>query len=1017
MTENEHNSLKKNKHKKIKKRKIRWHLVLITILVLGIIGVGTGAGIVYSYIKDAPPINMDNFVYMEPSVILDKNGDFYQELQGKEKREIVSIDEIPDIVQKAFISIEDERFEKHMGVDLLGIAQAAWQGIKARDLTTAGGSTLTQQLIKLTHLSPEKKLKRKVQEAYLAIQLERNWTKDQILEAYLNKINFAYAHGVQAAAQTYFRKNVDELTIAQAAVLAAIPRAPSHYKPYIIEEKEDGTFGFAYEEDGKTLVHSTRNKDRALAVLRKLKELNHIDEEQYNEARDQIQNNQFGLMEPEEPSIYSYFTDALYDQVINDLKEEYGYNDEEATSFLVNSGLTIHATIDPEIQSIMDENFKKDNLFPPQSSVAKQASKAISKEKGEEINYTPEGAMVVIENETGHVAGIVGGRNKDKSRSLNRAKMPFQPGSATKPITIYAPGIDAKKITLGTTYDDVPIVGPNGWKPGNAGGGSSGMTTVRRGLFKSLNVIAAQAWYDVGLETSVEYGEKFGLEFIKEGQNNDMNPAALSLGGYTYGQTPLAMANAFSVFPRQGVRSEPTFYTKIEDADGNIILEKKLDKVQVISPQTAFLITDVLKDVVRGGTTSISVPGVEIAGKTGTTNDKMHAWFVGYTPSYTASVWYGYDENKVVANGRTYNLNIGIYGGSRPGPASMWQSVMREIHSIKGKKKLPGNPGGIVSAKIDSVSGLLPTELSHRDPRGSTVISELFINGTVPTEEDNYHIEMEVDITTNKIASEFCPPELVQKKVLIRKPEDRFPGPIKPANPNFIPSNEQGVIAPDEDEICEVHGPKSLNKLEISVPKTTIQIGEELQLSIIGSSYDGKPIKINEVEYSSSSTAVQILNKKTGLIKGIQEGSAEITASITFKYKTMEDGEEVEKEYTREATIIIMVESQKEISLDHSIQGLGDNNYSITLIPIFEGYNGKLNIVLEPNQQLNVIKPTSSSLSVNSGSRQNIEVEVLGENAFLSIVVSANGQSKRWTIRGFKYTKVPDNSNNNGNNN
>lgn len=847
-----------------------WRLAFIIILVTIIIGIGIGTGMAYSYIKDAPPLNMENFQYIEPSAILDVNDEFYQEFQGKEKRKNVSIEKIPDIVQKAFISIEDERFYDHAGVDIMGIGQAALQGIKAGDLTAAGGSTITQQLIKLTHLSSEKSLKRKVQEAYLAIQLEKNMTKDQILESYLNKINFAYAHGIQAASETYFGKDVRELTIAQAAVLAAIPKAPTTYKPYVIEEKKDDSFGIAYEKDGKTLAYSSKNRDRALTVLGKMKELEYISEDQYLQAKNQIESNKIGLVKPKDDSIYSYFTDAVYEQVLNDLKEKYHYTTEEATSYLINGGLTIYSTVNPKIQSAMDENFKKNNLFPSQSSSAKQ------------VNYTPEGAMVIIDNTTGYVSGIVGGRNKEKSRSLNRALKTFQIGSSTKPLTVYAPGIDSKKITLATTYDDIPIrVG--GETPGNAGA-HRGMTTIRKGLTNSINTIAVQAWYDIGIETSLEYGEKFGLEFAKEGEPNDMGYGSLALGGYTKGQTPLAMASAFSAFPNQGVRVEPTFYTKVVDPSGNIILKNKPKKTQVISAQTAFLITDVLKNVVKGGTTTISVPRIEIAGKTGTTNNQKDAWFVGYTPKYTASVWYGYDDNKVVANGREYFLNIGVYGGSKPGPAVMWESVMRDIYKDKGSQTFPANPGGIVSANVDSVSGLLPTELSYRDPRGSTIISEMFINGTVPTSKDNYHVELKVDTSTNKLATEYCPPELVKSRVFIKKPADRFPSPVKPIDSNYVANGEKNAFIPAGT--CDIHNKNgSIFQLQIVIPKDTIQIGEEVQLGVKGNTKDGLPIKITNVEFSTDSDAIQIMDKNTGIIRGLKEGSANIIAKVSFRYQ------------------------------------------------------------------------------------------------------------------------------------
>ncbi|MCR1897728.1 transglycosylase domain-containing protein [Irregularibacter muris] len=690
--------------------------ILIAILFIAFVLSGTTMGLTYTYVKEAPPLDMNNFLYAQPSVILDEKGQFYEELQGKEKREIVTVEEIPKHVLNAFIAIEDERFYEHSGVDIKGISRAALHGLKSGNLTSAGGSTITQQLIKLTHLSPKKELSRKIKEAYLAIQLEKTMDKDKILEAYLNKINFAYAHGIQAASKTYFRKGVDELSIAQAAILAAIPKAPTTYKPYIIEKKEDESFAIAVDNEGK-VVHSLNNEKRALTVLSKMNELGFINEKQYQEAKAQIKNNDFGLTTPLEPPLYSYFTDAVYEQVLKDLIEEYysGIPEEEAkekaADYLLNGGLTIASTIDSNIQSILEENFKNDSLFPKQSSRAQKASQEKSKELGREVNYTPEGAMVIIENSTGKVKGIVGGRHKQSNLSMNRALRSFQPGSATKPLTVYAPGLEEKTLTLANTYNDAPI-NVKGYKPRNAGGGYSGITTVRNALYKSINTVAVQAWQDVGLENSVKYGEKFGLSIVKEGSHNDMVPAALSLGGYTHGQTPLAMASAFSTFPNQGKRVSPTFYTKVVDSTGKIVLEHESEEIDVISPQTAYLMTDVLKDVPKGGTTNLSVPGVNIAGKTGTTNENMHAWFVGYTPYYSAAVWYGYDENHVVANGRTYYLNIGIYGGSKPGPASMWEKVMTAIHKGLPAREFPSMPRGIVTANA---------------PYG-----ELFIQGTVP---------------------------------------------------------------------------------------------------------------------------------------------------------------------------------------------------------------------------------------------------------------------------------------------
>ncbi|NTW72530.1 MAG: hypothetical protein HGA49_09870 [Eubacteriaceae bacterium] len=887
---------------------LKW--VLIVILAGALITAIVGGAFAFSWISQAPKLDLAKFEYIEPTQILDKNGDFYQELQGKEKREIVTIDQIPEIVQNAFISIEDERFYSHSGVDVQGLFRAGFEVIRTGSLSGPGGSTITQQLIKLTHLTPEKALQRKVVEMYLAVQLENKFTKKQILESYLNKINFAYAWGVQSASKVYFHKDVKDLSVAQAAVLASIIKSPTNYKPYIIVEESDGTFSIKKSEDGK-VVYNEKNQTRSLAVVKKMYQLGHINKEEYTLATEQLKNNDFGLLAPPAPEIYSFFTDALYDQVVEDLMANgsLGFESkEDAQNYLLNSGLVIHSTIDPEVQKVLDEKFKNDSLFPKQSTAAKNASAAASKETGEEINYTPEGAMVIIDNSNGQVAGMIGGRDKQNSRSLNRATQKFQVGSSTKPLTVYAPGLESKKITLASTYDDQPIkIGS--WTPGNAGESSyAGMTTIRKGLTQSKNVIAVQAWYDVGLETSVKYGELLGLDFVKEGSVNDMNPAALSLGGYTNGQTALAMSSAYSTFANEGVRDEPLMYTKIEDKKGNLILENKQENTRVFSAETAFLITDVLKNVVKGGTTTISLSGMQIAGKTGTTNDQMHAWFCGYSPYYTAAVWYGYDQNKVVAGGKTYILNIGIYGGSKPGPALMWQEVMKEIHQGLDSKNLPSQPSGIVTASVDSVSGLLPTALTAKDPRGSTVISEKFISGTVPTAADNFHVEVKVDVSTGKIASDFCPPSLVQSSVRVAKPEDRFPGNVKPLNAGYVPGPEKGVLAPNLTDVCTVHTASSVKGIEIfnssgaAVNSISLKMGETMTLTVKGVTGSGNFVDLNKgASLTSSGNNVSVVY--TGYngvfaVTGLSSGTSTLSASLTYQYTVTTGTTSEVKSYT-----------------------------------------------------------------------------------------------------------------------
>ncbi|MEF9919188.1 MAG: transglycosylase domain-containing protein, partial [Eubacterium sp.] len=599
----------------------------------------------------------------------DVHGNFYQDLQSSEQREVVSIDQMPEILKNAFISIEDQRFRTHKGIDLKRLGRALLSATTSGSLDGPGGSTITQQLIKLTHLTSDKTIVRKFQELILASRLETIYSKDQILEAYLNKINLSQAWGVQAASKIYFAKSVNDLSLSQSAVLASIANSPSYYDPYTYTENEKGEFIILIDPDGSYPLNE-HNRSRSLLVIEKMNELGYINQAEYDQSKSELETNQIGLTHFEPNYNYSYFTDSVYDQIVKDLIAQYHYTEEEASNYLLNGSLIVHATVDPNVQAIMETKASDDNLYPGQSGSAASASAAKTADTGEVTNYIPQVGMTIIDNKTGYVSGIVGGRDEKTNLSLNRATRKFQPGSSTKPLTAYGPGIDTGAITLGTVYADVPI-SYNGWNPQNSGGGFSGLTTIRQGLTDSINTIAVQANVATGLDTAASYGENLGLDIVKTGDSsmNDMTPAALALGGYTHGQSSLAMASAFSSFPNGGVRTTPTFYTKVVDATGKTILENKPKTTAVFKPQTAYLITDVLQAAVNGGTTNIAINGQPVAGKTGTTDEERHAWFCGYTPYYSMAVWYGYDDNVVETNEGTYYLNIGVFGGSKPGPA------------------------------------------------------------------------------------------------------------------------------------------------------------------------------------------------------------------------------------------------------------------------------------------------------------------------------------------------------------
>ncbi|NLN98237.1 MAG: hypothetical protein GX127_07680 [Eubacteriaceae bacterium] len=867
-----------------KKLKLSQRILLSLIILIALVGIASMV-LFATMLKEVPELNPDNFIYSENAKIYDINGEFYQELQSRELRENVSLDQIPEHVQNAFISIEDQRFRKHHGVDALRFGRAVLETLTSRSLEGPGGSTITQQLIKLTHLTDDKTISRKFQEMVLANKLENIYDKNQILEAYLNKINFSQAWGIEAASRVYFNKNVSEITVAQGAVLAAMPRLPSYYTPYSYTEGDNPEMQL--HEDGQP-VYNENNKERAFLVLDKMLELEYIDQGQFDQAKEEVATGNIGLVYNPPQHNYSYFTDSVYSQVLADLKSTYHYTDEEASDLLLNGSLEIFSTVDPRIQTIMEEKSRDEGLYPAQSATAAEASQAKSGETGQPVNYIPQVGMTVINNETGYVSGIVGGREEKTNLSMNRATRLFQPGSATKPLTTYGPGIDTGAITLGTTFEDIPI-DYQGWQPGNADGGYAGPTTVRAGLAQSKNIVAVQACVVTGVNTAAEYAEKLGLEVVEkdEQDNTDLTPAAFALGGYTHGQSSLAMTSAFSTFPNQGNRIEPTFYTKVVDRNGNIILEKKQKKIPVYKPQTAFLITDVLKQVVQGGTTNIAIPNQPVAGKTGTTDDYRHAWFCGYTPQYTMGVWYGYDNNVVEVGDQTYYLNIDVAGGSMPGPAGMFQAVMTDVSAPLPAEDFPQSPGGLVTADIDRISGKLATDLTAQDPRGSMVISEMFIDGTVPATRDDWHIAVNLDISTNAYPSTFCPKELVKNVVRLKKPTNRFPQGITPIDPNYVTPDEVPILAPPEGYTCPLHASPIdsglSDTLKIFVDgqplnkKLDLKVGQAITLTVEGPNNEATQFAIHDA------LAKLEPQGNTAVITANEPGNTKITVTQVVK--------------------------------------------------------------------------------------------------------------------------------------
>jgi len=734
MSENETKAPKKGKKKKRTFSFVRFlKFIILTLLLVILVGGSIALGTAYAWVKSARPLNVNElFDLNQTTYIVDKNDKLIDKLHANENRSMVTLDQIPKNLQNAFIAIEDKRFRKHNGVDIYRILGALKADLKTGK-PSQGGSTITQQLIKNVYLSPEKLLKRKVIEMYYAIQLERTFRKDQILEAYLNTIPLGHnVAGVKAAALYYFGKETSQLTLAECATIAGITRYPSAYSPYINFEK------------------STERKE---LILKEMLNQGYITQDEYDEAMKQ----KITLAKVEKEIETTYFSDMIISDVVETLQQKLGLTKEEAEIKLFNGGLKIIATIDMDMQSMVEETFKNTKLFPE------------SKEDANGI-LQPEAAVIIIENGTGEIKAVIGGRSEKVRRGLNRATQSLrQPGSTIKPLAAYAPALD-NGYSVGTVVDDAPITFGN-YSPRNYSNDFKGLTTLREGIKHSTNIIAVKLVQDIGIGRSMEYLKKFGITTMVTREDNkstnDEGLAQLALGGITKGVKPIEMAAAYSVFPNKGVLIKPISFTKILDKDGNVIFENKPEKTKVISEQVAYLMVDIMKGVVRGGTGgNAALSKMPVAGKTGTTTKNVDAWFTGYSPYYTASVWIGHDEPKPMS----------FTGGSYP--AKLWKAIMEGAHKNLEVKDFE-RPGGLVSVDICTVSGKRPSELCALDPRGSTVKSELFIKGTEPAADSicDVHVIRDVDIETGKLATPYCPSSLVQSKVFIQRPEPFVPVP------------------------------------------------------------------------------------------------------------------------------------------------------------------------------------------------------------------------------------------------
>lgn len=769
---------------KTKPLKKKLHVTFLKALLLGffaviILGGSTAFGVWRGIIDSAPAIDqLDATPTGYKTIVLDNEGNLSATLVTTgSNRKYVTIDEIPLDLQHAFVALEDSRFYEHNGIDLQGILRAGIHGITTGHFNQ-GASTITQQLLKNTVFSDIwasetadvdiEKVKRKIQEQYLAVQLEKQVSKDWIMENYLNAINLGQnTLGVSVASERYFGKPVSELNLSECAVLAAITQNPSKFNP---------------------ISNPDNNAERREKTLRDMKDQGYITQKEYDEAMaDNVYDRiQIVNIETGETAINSYFIDELTDQVIADLIEQKGYTETQAYKALYQGGLTIYSTQDAGIQAICDEEVNDLDNYPTQPKVSfsyrlsikkadgtiknyseqtmlsyyqkknknyninfeseEAAWEAIEKYKaevmdegdeilggGETIIYTlqPQVALTILDQTTGEVKAVVGGRgDKTGSKTLNRATdSPRQPGSTFKIIACYSAALDAAGLTLATVQDDAPFSysGEEARLVSNYDGRYRGFTSLREAITDSINVVTVKTYTQISPRLGHSYALDFGFSTVLA---NEADNQSFCLGGLTKGVTNLELTAAYATIANEGTYQKPRFYTKILDHDGNVLLDNSVSESHTVLKQsTAWLLTNAMEDVMTAGTGTRAYFGSSMpqAGKSGTTSDNRDALFAGYTPYYTCVVWGGYDDNAKQSNGRTGY------------PKDIWKAVMSRIHEDLPYKDFT-EPDDIIKVTICKESGKLPIDgICDCDPRGSAVTTEYFALGTEPTEYCDKH--------------------------------------------------------------------------------------------------------------------------------------------------------------------------------------------------------------------------------------------------------------------------------------
>ena len=726
----------------------------LLVLLFGLAALGAVAGVAKGYVETAPNLDLAALDdQAQTSFIYDANGNLITEYKGTENRVMVSLAAMPRYLQQAFVAVEDARFYTHSGVDIKRIVGAFVSNLSSS--STQGGSTITQQLIKNTLLSSEQSYKRKIQEAYLAMQLEQKYTKDQILESYLNTIYLGENYyGVQTAAEGYFGKSLAELTLRECAMLAGTANSPYYYNPrrnYYTRAKEG-------------VDYAAITDNRTDYVLRCMYENQFITYEQYQEAL----NKQTASVLEKSPSAgtgmyqYAHYVEYAVNEVVDVLLELNGLEDTSANRYAMENklrtgGYRVKLAIDTQVQTTVEDTLEGWTKYP----ALRDPSDKIYRSRNADGTYDeivqPQAAAVVLDYRTGELKAIVGSRTRPTAKkTLNRAtdmRMPV--GSSIKPIAVYAPALELGASPASIVYNmPLPIAGwknakgENSWPQNYGGGGYVGPETLRTALMKSHNTAAAQTLMTmVGVERSVDFLHRLGVD----DQHIDATPFGLSLG--SSGITPLQMSVAFGVLANGGVYQEPISVLGISDSDGNVVWDghANQERRRVFSESTSWMIVDMLKGAVKSGTgTTAKISGQTVAGKTGTNSDQKGVFFSGMTGYYSSAVWVGHDNYKALSGKSTGS------GAAAP----LWQAYMSKIHSqLPNRDILEGDPSqyGLVRATTCAVSGQLATDACRSDANGYGTVTDWWAQGTVPSVSCQMHAVQSVCTQSGQLASQFCP--------------------------------------------------------------------------------------------------------------------------------------------------------------------------------------------------------------------------------------------------------------------